>query len=504
MEDTPDRALYTSLSSLDAANPIYTEAYIRAVSSFGAKPVIIGFRQLGTVVCGCPAFVRVGRLNRSLEIPSLPLVPECFWDGLLRYCRQTRITRLTIQTYGSVQAKIPSLPGELRRASRWEFYIDLTRPDVTAQFGKEHRRLAKRADERGMQLGRSRDISALEEHLRVSQFSTARRRERGEEVSDGGVNLMSALLRSGCGEIFQAVEGGRVLSSILITRAERGAYLHAAGTDSDGMKLGASHFVISKTAETLKQEGRTVFNLGGVNDLQSGLAAYKSHFGKVGSPLESAEFHLGSPLQKKLASFVHAIRTDPKSLKNVVVGSGGRWKVYSAPSSHLKSVEVASDVHIKKLSDDDLSQIPMPEWLRQEQQQRVRRLGFNGAYGVLCNQHIAHISWLIPAAREIPRTLALRDDEAEITACVTLPEHRGRNLYPMAISFIAEAVKQEVQTIYMKTKFSNVSSQRGLMKAGLRPCGWVIEYDLPGLVGKHAIVVRSFRWFGRSGVPGGA
>ncbi len=502
VEDTPDQALYASLASLDAANPIYTEAYIRAVSSLGSQPIVIGFRQLGRVLCGCPGFVRVGRLNRSLEIPSLPLVPECFWDGLLRYCRQTWISRLTIQTYGSVQAEIPSLPGELWRASRWEFCIDLMRPDLTAQFGKEHRRLAKRADERGMQLGRSRDITALEEHLRVSQFSTERRRERGEEVSDGGVNLMFALLQSGCGELFQAVESGRVLSSILVTKAEHGAYLHAAGTDSDGMKLGASHFVISKTAEILKQEGRTVFNLGGVNDLHSGLAAYKSHFGKVGNPLESAAFNLGNPLQKKLASVVHAIRTDPRSLKNVVVGSGGRWKVYSASSSLMNSAEVPPDVHIRKLSDEDLGKIPMPEWLRQEQQQRVRRLGFNGAYGVLCNQHMAHISWLIPAAREVPRTLALRADEAEITACFTLPEYRGRNLYPMAISFIAEAVKQEVRTIYMKTKFSNLTSQRGLMKAGLRPCGWVIEYDLPRFMGKHAIVVRSFRWFDKTGRPG--
>jgi len=430
------------------------------------------------------------------------MVPESFWDGLLRYCRQTRISNLMIQTYGSVQAKIPNLPGELWRASRWEFCIDLMRPDVTAQFGKEHRRLAKRADERGMQLRRSRNITALEEHLRVSQFSTARRRERGEEVSDGGVKLMSALLESGCGELFQAVEGGRVLSSILVTKAEGGAYLHAAGTDSDGMKLGASHFLISKTAEILKQEGRTIFNLGGVNDLQSGLAAYKSHFGKVGNPLESAEFHLGTRLQKKLATVIHAIRTDPKSLKSALVGSGSRWKVYSASCGRLNGVEVPPDVHIKKLSDKDLAKLPMPEGVRQEQQQRVRRLGFNGAYGVLCDQHLAHISWLVPAAREVPRTLALRADEAEISACFTLPEFRGRNLYPMAISFIAETVKQEVRTIYMKTTFSNLASQRGLMKAGLRPCGWVIEYDPPRFVSKQTLVVRGFRWLGKSGRSG--
>lgn len=494
VDPNPDAALFGRLSALDSTNPLFTQAYSRAMSSMGRKPLIIGFRESGKLVCGCPVFVSDGWLSRTLEIPSLPVCSEGFWNELLCYCRSQRITDLSVQTFASRKADIPPLSGQTGRTSRWEFLIDLTRSDVTSEFGKEHRRLARRAAERGMQVRRTTELSAVQAHLKVSQYSTDRRRSRGEDVGTDSERMITALLRSGCSEIFQAIESDQVMSSIVVMKAKQGAYLFAAGSTSDGMKLGASHFLICKTAEALQQEGCIVFNLGGVNSLESGLAAYKARFGAVTNPLQSAHFFVGSPLQRKLQATVNLLRSDRRQLKAKIFGRGNLWKVYSVRTSKLVRAETPIGVEVRKLSDEDILKSPMPEWLRQEQRERVERLGFNGAYGVFCGVSIAHVSWLIPSAGEQPRTLALCPNEAEISACFTLPEFRGRNLYPLAIAHIATEQKDTVQTLFMKTTLTNKSSQHGLVKAGLRPCGWVLEYDMPRWMGAgRVITIRAFR-----------
>jgi hypothetical protein len=490
----PAAALFASLSELDSTNPIYTYAYACAMASLGRKPVVIGLRQSGKMVCGCPTFLSIGRLSRSLEIPSLPSLPEAFWNGLLRYCSAQRITHLSVQTFASHESAIPNLSGETSRRPRWEYSIDLTSADLTSTFGKEHRRLARRATERGMQLVRTNNLDGVKEHLRVSQFSTDRRRSRGEDVGNDNERVIGALLQSGCGEIFQAIESGEILSSIVVMKAKRGAYLFAAGTTGDGMKAGASHFLIAKTAELLQQEGFVAFNLGGVDDIDSGLAAYKMHFGTTINPLQSAEFFVGSSWQRKLQTAVELLRGDRERLKNALFGRSRLWKVYSVTPDQLVRVDSTAGVEVRKLSDDDIATIAMPSWLRREQEDRIRRLDFNGAYGAFCDGRLAHISWLIPALREQPRTLSLRPNEAEISACITLPEFRGRNLYPITIAHIARDVKQDIRTIYMKTTVDNIGSQRGLLKAGLQPCRWVLEYEMPRWLGRREVTIRGFRW----------
>jgi ribosomal protein S18 acetylase RimI-like enzyme len=89
---------------------------------------------------------------------------------------------------------------------------------------------------------------------------------------------------------------------------------------------------------------------------------------------------------------------------------------------------------------------------------------FHGAF--------AHLSWFITAEgdRECmrPRLVRLRRHEAEITHCVTLPEFRGRQIYPYVISYLFDVARSRgIREIFMVTKRDNIASQQGILKAGL-------------------------------------
>ena len=84
--------------------------------------------------------------------------------------------------------------------------------------------------------------------------SLERRAKRGEEVETVRQGHGQALLASGAGELFQAVDGDEILSSMLILRASQGAYYESAGTSPDGMKIGASPFLVSRVAHVLKKK----------------------------------------------------------------------------------------------------------------------------------------------------------------------------------------------------------------------------------------------------------
>src|SRR5208283_2135974 len=95
--------LCSAIAALEPANTGYTWGYVSAVAKTGAKPVVIGTNEAGKLTCGCPAFIRMGKLNRSLQIQSLPRIPvgSEFWDGLLAFCREGRFHRVSFESYGS-------------------------------------------------------------------------------------------------------------------------------------------------------------------------------------------------------------------------------------------------------------------------------------------------------------------------------------------------------------------------------------------------------------------
>lgn len=117
-------------------------------------------------------------------------------------------------------------------------------------------------------------------------------------------------MRSGAGCIYQARLAGEVVSSILVLRSAAGAYYHSAGTSPDGMRLGASVFLISELADALRADGCTVFNLGGTDPDQEGLRRFKAGFGAITVPLESSQSFFGNKLRQKLVTAYQRLRAD--------------------------------------------------------------------------------------------------------------------------------------------------------------------------------------------------
>jgi len=310
-EPNPSPALCRELTALAPANPFYTSSYIEAQRALVSEPWILSLRRDGELVVACPAFIKSGMLNRSLEIPSLPEAtdPEEFWRGVLGFCRHMKVSRMAVNSFGSPRAIIPLLRGEVARTARSEYVLDLRQPDFQKGFSSHHTRNIKRGRHAGLWLRRAVDEQAVQEHAWLVSASMRRREDQGKMVpSDVHRETFAAMARNGAGELFQAVHDGKVFSSVLVLRAEKGAYYQSAGTSPEGMACGASHFLVNEIASALQREGAELFNLGGASEDESGLARFKSGFGGTRVELEAAEFYLGSPIRKRLGSLSAFLR----------------------------------------------------------------------------------------------------------------------------------------------------------------------------------------------------
>jgi len=310
-EPEPSAGLCAQVSALDPTNPFCTPAYVNAQHSLGHRPWILSLTERGRMRTACTAFERVGRLNRLLKITSLPALdePESFWGGLRDFCRRAGITRLRVESFGSSSARIPALPGEHARGDRAEYVLDLRAPDLLGNLSTNHRRNIKRAAASGQRVVCTPDLAACEPHARLIRASMDRRDARGEAVPlDVAADPFVTLVRHGAGELYQAVVGTRVLSSLLVLRSAHGAYYHSAGTSPEGMQCGASPFLICETARLLRASGVERFNLGGAPPSDPGLQRFKAGFGSRLVALESAEFHLDSSLAHKVGAAARLVR----------------------------------------------------------------------------------------------------------------------------------------------------------------------------------------------------
>jgi hypothetical protein len=297
----PPASLIERVAACDPTNPFYTPEYATANQSLGAQACFLGLCAENEVVSGCVAFLSGSFLRRCLKLPSLPNVsdPPAFWRGVLKTCRELRVWNLQIESYASQVGEIPPLPGELTRRDRVEYVLDLGRENVLDGISSQHRRNISRASKAGLSIRRTRAQSACAQHRELMDSSLERRANRGEKVHLLEVATPLALLASQSGEIFQAVDGDRVLSSVLVLRSSQGAYYQSAGTLPDGMKLGASPFLISQMASILKQEGVQVFNLGGAGKGSPGLQRFKAGFNAREIALQAATFCPKSVTERK-------------------------------------------------------------------------------------------------------------------------------------------------------------------------------------------------------------
>jgi lipid II:glycine glycyltransferase (peptidoglycan interpeptide bridge formation enzyme) len=291
------------LEDLVPGNPFYTAGFVSTMRSLGAEPWILGLRQDGNIVSACTAFLRRGRINRRLDIVSIPDLAnlDIFWKGLMAHCRKVGISIVNVGSFCSTNGLIPKMSGETKRSERWEFVLDLQEGDLEKRLHRTHRANIRKARNAGVEIRRTTDERACEDHLRLILDSRKRRIDRGEMVA-ATVNSEEhrLYLRNGVGELFLAVQGGEVVSSDLVLKSAHVVYAQSAGTSPRGMNCHASHLLIFEIAQAFLCESKHALNLGGANSPTGGLAQFKSYFRPKVVDLQSAEFYLGNAVLKKL------------------------------------------------------------------------------------------------------------------------------------------------------------------------------------------------------------
>jgi len=391
---------------------------------------------------------------------------------LLAFCRKMRVTSLSVGSYACRNgASIPPLPGEISRRMRREYFLDLTIPDLRKNLHTNHRYSVKQAEKAGLQLRVTTDPEACAIHCVLMEQSMARRESRGEDVpAKIDPRPLLAYLRGGAGTLFQAVLDGKVFSSLLVLLSEKGAYNQTAGTSPEGMACGASPFLIFSTALALKERGIQCFSLGGADEASKGLQRFKAAFGSVEVKLPAAVAFLGSRARRRLLGAARRIRQDPLHCYRMFVHLES-YVVYSSDPSAIIPPNPLEGITFRKLSDEELAALTGEEEELKRHATRFRETKFNDAYAAFCNGKLAHISWLITPDHDrlLPvRDLRLRDGEAEITHCLTLPQFRRRGLYPYVIRNLCQiAASRGTKRLFMITNIKNIASQHGMAKAGL-------------------------------------
>lgn len=312
-ESSPTADACRWLEEGSSTNPFATGPYLSAMELQGYEPWILSVRQKDRPLVGCGASMKSGKLNKWLQIDSLPAFERqeeqrAFWSGLEDFCKDHRVSFLQLNSFGARSVVIPHFRHEIWRRRRFEFVLALEDRDLWALLSSNHRRNIRRAMKSGVEVRQASSEEACRQHVSLMAKSMERRSKRGEAIlAAEDIDPCLALVQAKAAEFYRAVHEDAVVSSILVLKSSRGAYYHSAGTSPEGMSLGASHFLIHECVKDLQAQAVEVFNLGGASDKGSGLARFKAGFGGEAVELESAEVFLGGTLKKTLNRLVEAL-----------------------------------------------------------------------------------------------------------------------------------------------------------------------------------------------------
>ena len=87
---------------------------------------------------------------------------------------------------------------------------------------------------------------------------------------------------------------------------------------------------------------------------------------------------------------------------------------------------------------------------------------------------VVHTSYVIPKCIKFP---FLSDNDYEIGPCMTIPEYRGKGIYPQVLNYITYSCGRDTK-FYMLVNPTNESSIKGIKKANFKFCGKVIVTKL--------------------------
>jgi hypothetical protein len=485
------------------ANPFLTSSYVQAQKALGYDAWLLGLTDGAVPQASAVCLIRGSLLHRWMMIPASPAVPtdSIFWAGLDSFCRERGVTDLELSTFANPGGRIPALRGETERVERTEFEMTLLGKDLWAGISKSHRERINQGRKNGLVVRRGRSEAAIDAHVALHINSMDRRTLRGENVAQSFErSTRTALLTSGAGELFQAMLGDEVVSSLLVLRSPTGAYCESSGNSATGMKIGASHFLRYETALALQAEKTEVFYLGGARSTEAGLLRYKSGFGATQHQMASVNACRSSRLRRKISTVANLIRDNPREMLQTLAGRPEKFVTFVADPSQIPPPAENPGWELRKVGDDVLTDLSSSRPEFRAQAARLAEGRVNDAYGLYIDQVLAGIAWMIPGEHDAMyavRNVKLRANEAELTHCLTVPEFRNRGVYTYMIrTLCALAVKNGMRRVYMITNRANVASQGGILKAGLKPAGGIYRHVF-GFIGKGkgmAITFRRHRW----------
>jgi RimJ/RimL family protein N-acetyltransferase len=190
---------------------------------------------------------------------------------------------------------------------------------------------------------------------------------------------------------------------------------------------------------------------------------------------------------KRLGNAYDLLRAQgPGALLREAVRKLGVLETYLAYGIELRGLlpEVHSElaISVRKATAADFERFrTMPPPFPRHAQVR-ERFGLDQCYIAMVGGDIAHLVWLYypdEQDRQPTRWLRLKPGEAEIANGITLPQFRGKRVYPFVMYTLLRKLRDEgYRYVYGYIEADNLPSRRGIDKVGFKLIGrsWRLRF----------------------------
>jgi hypothetical protein len=280
----------------------------------GATAVYFRWRDPGgtgqAVAVGTTSGFRVAgvRVTTTLSVGSLPATREpalrsCLVSDLATYARRRGVGSFSLHSFGTPW-EVPDLAAlGFVTSRRWEFVLDLaqTREALWAGLHSKKRNLIRKAEKRGLRIGRGGGLRDLLRFREISDQTYRRKRAQGIEFppvasEDYYRALHQWVVEGGLGRLYMAFANETCIAgAFLVGFAGQAYYVLSAATD-EGLSAAAPDLLLWTAIRDYQADGYRSFNFGGVSEAElngeplesSGLYHFKARFSPAILPCQKA------------------------------------------------------------------------------------------------------------------------------------------------------------------------------------------------------------------------
>lgn len=253
---------------------------------------------------------------------------------LYEYAKKNRYQRISIRSYDHL-SHVPAQVSFFREKERLEYvvFFNKSKEEVIKGIHKDKRRKVRKACEKGMVLRKSNSVEMLDNLISLIGQTYNRRQCKGYGAYEHyylpffSSEEMKKLIVNGHGCFYYTLIDNEILSNGLIFCYLKKAYALYAGTSAKGYTAYSPSFFFYNVICTLKDEGYSCFNIGGVqqDERNRGLKQFKDKLGaEIISSTEECSNFLTPPLKYlnpllDLKHFLLVLKVLPWRLKKAVI-----------------------------------------------------------------------------------------------------------------------------------------------------------------------------------------